>query len=128
MVYSIPTQEKQAVALTSVVAAVLLTAMKLTVGLLTGSLGIISEAMHSGLDLVAALVTYFSVRVSDKPADPDHPFGHGKIEPLSAFVETTLLFVTCAWIIWEALRRLFFHDVRVEPSLSGAIPGGAKIQ
>src|SRR5271157_5386978 len=118
MVQGIPTPEKQTVALTSVVASVLLSAMKLTVGLLTGSLGIISEAMHSGLDLVAAVVTYFSVRVSDKPADPDHPFGHGKIEPLSAFVETSLLFVTCAWIIWEAIRRLFYHDVRVQPSLA----------
>jgi cation diffusion facilitator family transporter len=118
MVHKIPTQEKQAVALTSVVAAVLLITMKLTVGLWTGSLGIISEAMHSGLDLVAAVVTYVSVRVSDKPADPAHPFGHGKIESLSAFVETTLLFVTCAWIIWEAIRRLFFHEVHVEPSLT----------
>src|SRR5208337_203111 len=118
MVQRIPTQEKQAVALTSVVAAVVLLAMKLTVGLLTGSLGIISEAMHSGLDLVAALVTYFSVRVADKPADPAHPFGHGKIESLSAFVETALLFATCAWIIWEAVRRLFFYEVHVEPSLA----------
>jgi cation diffusion facilitator family transporter len=118
MVVTIPTQEKQRVALTSVLAALLLIAMKLTVGLLTGSLGIISEAVHSGLDLVAALVTFLSVRVSDKPADPDHPFGHGKIESLSAFVETTLLFVACAWIIWEAIRRLFFRDVHVEPSLA----------
>jgi len=118
MVHSIPTQEKQAVALTSVIAAIVLIAMKLTVGLWTGSLGIISEAMHSGLDLVAAMVTYFSVRISDKPADPDHPFGHGKIESLSAFVETTLLFVACAWIIWEAIRRLFYHSVHVEPSLA----------
>jgi cation diffusion facilitator family transporter len=118
MVQSIPTQEKQAVALTSVTAAIVLIAMKLIVGLWTGSLGIISEAMHSGLDLVAALVTYISVRVSDKPADPDHPFGHGKIESLSAFVETTLLFLACAWIIWEAIRRLFYHNVHVEPSLA----------
>jgi len=117
-VETVPTQEKQAVALTSVVAALALIGMKLTVGLLTGSLGILSEAMHSGLDLVAALVTYFSVRVSDRPADPVHPFGHGKIESLSAFVETTLLFVTCAGIVWEAVRRLFFRDVRVEPSLA----------
>ena len=118
MIQSIPTREKQAVALTSVAAAVLLITLKLIVGLLSGSLGILSEAMHSGLDLVAALVTYFSVRVSDKPADPDHPFGHGKIESLSAFVETTLLFLTCGWIIWEAVRRLFYLDVHVEPSLA----------
>jgi cation diffusion facilitator family transporter len=110
-------REKQAVALTSVGAAVLLTTLKTAVGIWTGSLGIISEAMHSGLDLVAASITYFSVRVSDKPADADHPFGHGKIEHLSAFMETGLLVVTCAWIVWEAVRRIFFRDVHVEPSL-----------
>ena len=116
MVSSVPAQEKQAVALSSVLAALVLIVMKLAVGLVTGSLGILSEAMHSGLDLVAALVTYLSVRVSDKPADRAHPFGHGKIESLSAFIETALLFVACAWIIWEAIRRLFFHEVHVEPS------------
>ena len=110
-------REKQAVALTSVGAAVLLTTLKMTVGILTGSLGIISEAMHSGLDLVAATITYLSVRLSDKPADTEHPFGHGKVEHLSAFIETGLLIVTCAWIVWEAVRRLFFRDVHVEPSL-----------
>src|SRR5271157_6279634 len=103
--------EKKAVALSSIYAAVGITLLKVLVGTTTGSLGIMSEAMHSGLDLVAAVVTYFSVRVSDKPADPAHPFGHGKIESLSAFVETALLFLTCAWITWEAIRRLFFHDV-----------------
>lgn len=101
----------------SVAAAVLLTSFKLLVGIWTGSLGILSEALHSGLDLVAAAITYFSVRVSDKPADPQHPFGYGKIEHLSAFIETGLLIITCAWIVWESLRRLFFHPVYVEPSL-----------
>ncbi|MGA3324993.1 MAG: cation diffusion facilitator family transporter [Terriglobia bacterium] len=110
-------REKQAVALTSIGAAVLLTALKSTVGIYTGSLGILSEAMHSGLDLVAAAITYLSVRVSDKPADADHPFGHGKIEHLSAFIETGLLVVTCGWIVWEAVRRLFIRGVHVEPSL-----------
>lgn len=105
-------------ALSSLVAAALLTAMKIVVGVLTGSLGILSEAAHSGLDLVAAAVTFFTVRVSDKPADPDHPFGHGKIEHLSAFIETALLLVTCAWIIFEAVKRLFFREVHVEPSLA----------
>jgi cation diffusion facilitator family transporter len=110
-------QEKQSVALASVGAAVLLTTLKLTVGIWTGSLGILSEAMHSGLDLVAAGITYISVLLSDKPADFEHPFGHGKIEHLSAFIETGLLILTCAWIVWEAVRRLFFHAVHVEPSL-----------
>jgi cation diffusion facilitator family transporter len=110
-------REKQAVALTSVGAAVLLTTLKLMVGIWTGSLGIISEALHSVLDLVAATITYLSVRLSDKPADLQHPFGHGKVENLSAFIETGLLIVTCAWIVWEAVRRLFFREVHVEPSL-----------
>ncbi len=112
----VPTREKQSVALTSALAAALLTTLKVAVGTLTGSLGILSEAAHSGLDLVAAVVTYLSVRVSDKPADMDHPFGHGKIEHLSAFIETSLLLLTCGWIVWEAGRRLFFRHVHVEPS------------
>ena len=86
-------------------------------GVTTGSLGILSEAAHSALDLVAALLTYFSVGVSDKPADADHQYGHGKIENFSAFVETGLLLLTCAWVIYEAILRLFFRKVEVEPSI-----------
>ncbi len=113
---NIPTQEKQSVALTSVLAACLLTGLKVFVGVTTGSLGIMSEAAHSALDLVAAVVTWLSVRVSDRPADSSHPFGHGKIEHLSAFIETALLLITCVWIIFEAVRRLFFRQVHVDPS------------
>ncbi|MCK7477331.1 MAG: cation diffusion facilitator family transporter [Candidatus Moduliflexus flocculans] len=91
--------------------------MKLVVGLLSGSLGILAEAAHSGLDLVAALVTLVAVSVSDRPADEAHPYGHGKVENFSALIETLLLFVTCAWIIYEAVQRIFFRDVHVEPSL-----------
>jgi cation diffusion facilitator family transporter len=112
-----PAREKQAVALSSVLAALLLTGLKIVVGFTTGSLGILSEAAHSGLDLVAAGVTYLSVRVSDRPADTRHPFGHGKIEHLSAFIETALLLITCVWIIFEATRRLFFRTVHVDPSM-----------
>lgn len=114
----VPSHEKQKVALSSLVAAAVLTALKIVVGVLTGSLGILSEAAHSGLDFVAAAITYFSVRVSDKPADSSHPFGHGKIEHLSAFIESALLLLTCAWIILEAVKRLFFREVHVEPSLA----------
>ncbi len=110
-------REKKAVALNSIFAAVFITVMKVVVGIATGSLGILSEAAHSGLDLVAALVTYFSVRVSDKPADAEHQYGHGKIESFSAFVETGLLLLTCVWIVYEAGRRLFFHSVEIEPTL-----------
>jgi len=117
----VPAPEKQAVALASVATAAVLVSLKLLVGLATGSLGILSEAAHSTLDLVAAAVTYFSVRVSDKPADRDHPFGHGKVESLAAFVETGLLVVTCGWIITEAVRRLFFRSVHVEPTATAFI-------
>jgi cation diffusion facilitator family transporter len=109
------------VALASVATAAVLVSLKLVVGLATGSLGILSEAAHSTLDLVAAAVTYFSVRVSDKPADRDHPFGHGKVESLAAFVETGLLLATCAWIITEAVRRLFFRSVHVEPTIAAFV-------
>lgn len=110
--------EKRGVALNSVFAAIAITALKAIVGITTGSLGILSEAAHSGLDLVAAVITLLSVRVSDRPADADHQFGHGKFENFSAFIETGLLFLTCVWIIWEATRRLFFHaGPEVEPSV-----------
>jgi cation diffusion facilitator family transporter len=102
-------KEKRAAAFSSVIAAVGLTTFKLIVGILTNSLGILAEAAHSGLDLVAAAMTYFAVRVSDKPADKEHPFGHGKIENLSALFETILLLATSGWIIYEAIQRLFFH-------------------
>ncbi|MBI3475769.1 MAG: cation diffusion facilitator family transporter [Acidobacteria bacterium] len=108
--------EKRGVAGNSVIAALGITALKIVVGFTTGSLGILSEAAHSGLDLVAAIITYFSVRVSDKPADADHQYGHGKVENFSAFVETGLLLLTCVWIISEAVKRLFFHSVEIEPS------------
>jgi len=109
-------QEKTLVAASSVLAAVGLTAMKITVGVLTGSLGILSEAAHSALDLVAAAVTLFAVRVAERPADRNHPYGHGKIESLSALIEAALLIVTCVAIINEAIQRLFFRPVEVEAS------------
>lgn len=110
--------EKRNVAQNSVWAALGITGLKVVVGITTGSLGILSEALHSGLDLVAAVITLFSVRVSDKPADLDHQYGHGKFENFSAFLETGLLLLTCAWIIWEAGKRLFFHEVEIEPSVA----------
>ncbi len=113
--------EKRAVAGNSVLAAFAITSLKIVVGITTGSLGILSEAAHSGLDLVAALVTFFSVRVSDKPADADHQYGHGKVENFSAFIETGLLLLTCIWIILEAWKRLFFHSVDIEPSVTAFV-------
>jgi cation diffusion facilitator family transporter len=109
--------EKRAVATNSLLAALAITTLKIVVGVSTGSLGILSEAAHSGLDLIAAAVTLFSVRVSDKPADADHQYGHGKVENFSAFIETGLLLITCVVIIYEACKRLFFHHVEIEPTL-----------
>lgn len=99
--------EKQKVAFTSVMAAVFLTVIKIVIGIFSGSLGILSEAAHSALDLGAAVVTFFAVRLSDKPADRDHNYGHGKIESFSALIETALLLATCGWIMYEAVERLF---------------------
>ena len=107
-------KEKENVAFVSVLAAIVLTGSKLLIGILTGSLGILSEALHSGLDLVAAVITYISVRISDKPADKNHNFGHGKIENLSALIETVLLLITCAWIIYEAITRLISGDTHID--------------
>lgn len=101
--------EKTRVAAGSVGVAAFLTVSKLVVGLATGSLGILSEAAHSGLDLLAAAMTWWAVHVSGKPADAQHPYGYQKVENLSALFETLLLLVTCVWILYEAAQRLFFH-------------------
>jgi len=110
-------KEKKRVAGISVFAAIFLTGFKLIVGLLTGSLGILSEALHSALDLVAAIITYFTVRVSDKPADKHHHFGHGKTENFSALVETILLIITCVWIVYEAVNRLVTGNTHIEVTI-----------
>ncbi len=109
--------EKRRVALHSMLAAAAMTVLKLAAGLVSGSLGVLSDAAHSALDLVGVTLTYFSVRVSDKPADEDHTYGHGKIENLSAFGETGLMAVSCAWIIWEAMARIFHHTVELRHSV-----------
>ena len=119
--------EKRSAALSSVVYAVFLTTLKLVVGLFTNSLGILAEAAHSGLDLVAAAATYLAVRASDKPADKEHPFGHGKIENLSALFEALLLLLTSAWIIYESILRLFFINAVVEASIWSFIIMGISI-
>jgi cation diffusion facilitator family transporter len=120
-------KDKRSAALSSVFAAIGLTTFKLIVGLLTNSLGILAEAAHSGLDLVAAAMTFFAVQVSDKPADMEHPFGHGKIENLSALFETLLLLATSGWIIYEAVQRLFFVTAKVEASIWSFIVMGTSI-
>jgi cation diffusion facilitator family transporter len=109
--------QKRRVALLSMSAAGAMTMFKVGAGVLSGSLGVISDAVHSGLDLAGAALTFFSVNVSDKPADEDHPYGHGKIENLSSFAEATLMGISCAWIVWEAIQRIFVHAVEVRHSL-----------
>jgi cation diffusion facilitator family transporter len=109
--------EKSSAALNSVAAAVFLTALKVVVGVWSGSIGILAEAAHSGLDFVAALVTYIAVRTAGRPPDAKHPYGHGKIENLSAMLETVLLLATCGWIIREAVERLAHKSVHVDASV-----------
>src|SRR3977135_4393429 len=98
---------KQRVALTSIAASGALTLAKGVVGVATGSLAILSEAAHSLLDLVATVMNYFAVRISGKPADKEHHYGHGKVESVSALAETALLFLLSGVVIWEAMQRLF---------------------
>jgi cation diffusion facilitator family transporter len=105
--------EKVWVAFTSVIAAIFLTIIKLIVGILSGSIGILSEALHSALDLVAAGVTFFAVKSSSKPADKEYQFGYGKIESLSALIETLLLLITVVWIMFEATRRIIQSDLEI---------------
>ncbi len=110
-------REKTIVALSSVGAAIGLVSLKIIVALLTGSLGILAEAAHSGLDLVASLITFFAVRVADRPADKTHNYGHAKVENISALLEAILLLLTALWVIYEALHRLISHQTNVDISI-----------
>lgn len=121
-------REKIAAARASVWSAIFLTLMKGIVGFATGSLGILAEALHSLLDLGAAAMTLFSVSYSERPADSDHHYGHGKIENLSALAEAALLMITCLWIFWEAGRRLLGAEVHlIEASVWGFVVMGTSI-
>jgi cation diffusion facilitator family transporter len=114
MTQSIAYKEKNQAAASSVLAAIGLTSLKIVVGMLTGSLGILAEAAHSALDLVAALMTWFAVRISGKPPDHDHLYGHGKVENLSALIETLLLIVTCVGVLYSAVTRLIQGRTDIE--------------
>jgi cation diffusion facilitator family transporter len=109
--------EKRRVALHSMIAAAVMTLLKLAAGLLSGSLGVLSDAAHSGLDMVGSMLTFFSVRVSDKPADEDHTYGHGKFENFSSFGEVILMAVSSAWFIWEAMQRIVHNEMEVRHSV-----------
>ena len=105
--------EKEQVALTSIFASAGLTVAKALVGFATGSLAILSEAGHSLIDLGATVMTYIAVRISGKPADEEHHYGHGKVEAVSALAETVLLFLLSGIVIWEAVKRLTEHESHV---------------
>ena len=109
--------EKRRVALHSMLAAASMTILKLAAGLVSGSLGVLSDAAHSALDLAGATLTFFSVRVSDKPADEDHTYGHGKVENISSLAEAGLMVVSCAWIIREAVSRILSRRLELHHSL-----------
>jgi cation diffusion facilitator family transporter len=108
---------KRRVALHSMLAAAAMTILKVAAGIMSGSLGVLSDGAHSGLDLVGSGLTYFSVQVSDKPADDGHTYGHAKFETLSAFAEAGLMAISCAWIIYEAMHRIFLRESVVHHSL-----------
>lgn len=108
---------KRQVTLRSMAAAAIMTLLKLAAGLFSGSLGVLSDAAHSALDLAGTSLTFFAVRVSDKPADEGHTYGHGKFENLSAFLEVGLMVISCAWIIWEAAQRIVHRDFELHHSI-----------
>jgi cation diffusion facilitator family transporter len=99
-------KRKSNVALLSVISNTSLVILKLVAGTMIGSVSVISEAIHSGVDLLAAIIALFAVRKSGKPADEDHPFGHGKVENISGTVEALLIFLAAGWIIFEAVKKL----------------------
>lgn len=109
--------DKSTAARLSVLSNTALVLMKLVVGALSGSISIIAEAAHSGLDLLAALIAWASVRAADRPPDEKHPYGHGKLENISGTVEASLILFTAAWIAWEGVKRMLSPAELKEPGL-----------
>ncbi|HOI95897.1 MAG TPA: cation diffusion facilitator family transporter [Syntrophobacter fumaroxidans] len=115
-------KDKTRAATLSVLSNTALTVLKLVVGIMTQSVGVIAEAVHSGLDLLAAVIAWFSVRASEKPADDRHRYGHGQIESVSGVVEALLIFAAAGCIIFEALEKLWSDHVEIEtPGLGAAV-------
>jgi cation diffusion facilitator family transporter len=105
----------------SIVSNTLLILMKLAAGIISGSVSILSEAIHSSMDLVAAIIAFFSVRVSDNPPDTRHPYGHGKIENISGVIESLLIFLAALWIIIEAVKKLFGEKIELDSIAVGSV-------
>lgn len=112
---------KVRIARLSIISNTLLILMKLVVGLLSGSVSILSEAIHSSMDLIAAIIAFFSVRISDNPPDSGHPYGHGKIENISGVIESLLIFIAAVWIIFEAVKKLLGDQIELESIALGSI-------
>jgi cation diffusion facilitator family transporter len=112
---------KVSIARLSIVSNSLLIAMKLAVGLISGSVSIISETIHSSMDLVAAIIAFLSVKVSDNPPDSEHPYGHGKIENISGVIEALLIFIAAIWIIVEAVKKLFGDKIELDSIALGSV-------
>jgi cation diffusion facilitator family transporter len=112
---------KVSIARLSIVSNTCLIIMKLAVGLVSGSVSILSEAIHSSMDLMAAMIAFFSVRVSDNPPDSRHPYGHGKVENISGVIEALLIFVAAIWIIVEALKKLMGEAIELDSIGIGSI-------
>jgi len=112
---------KVSIARLSIISNTLLIILKLLSGLISGSVSIISEAIHSSMDLIAAIIAFFSVRVSDNPPDSRHPYGHGKIENISGVIEALLIFIAAAWIIIEAVKKLFGDKIELDSIYIGSI-------
>jgi len=111
---------KVSVARLSILSNTLLIIMKLTVGLISGSVSIISEAIHSSMDLIAAIIAFISVTVSDNPPDSRHPYGHGKVENISGVIEALLIFIAAIWIIIEAVKKLFGEKIELDSIALGS--------
>ena len=114
-------QEKVSIARLSILSNSFLIIMKLTVGLISGSVSIISETIHSSMDLIAAIIAFFSVRISDNPPDNEHPYGHGKVENISGVIEALLIFIAAIWIIVEAIKKLTGKEIELESIGLGSI-------
>jgi len=111
---------KVSIARLSIISNSLLILMKLAAGILSGSVSILSEAIHSSMDLIAALIAFFSVKVSDNPPDKRHPYGHGKVENISGVIESLLIFIAAAWIIFEAIKKLLGQKIELDSIAVGS--------
>jgi cation diffusion facilitator family transporter len=112
---------KVKVAQLSIISNTLLIILKLAAGILSGSVSIISEAIHSSMDLIASVIAFFSVKVSDNPPDSRHPYGHGKVENISGVIEALLIFGAAIWIIFEAVRKLLGEKIELDSIALGSL-------